>query len=105
MPNGNYPFLKDKAQTDEFANWIRKGGKVIALESAVTQLASQSWSDLKPVKQDTSTKSKPNPLKKYGDRERGALENYTAGAIFKVTFDSSHPLMFGGKRLLYSKTR
>jgi hypothetical protein len=97
MPNGNYPFLKDKAQTDEFANWIRKGGKVIALESAVTQLASQSWSDLKPVKQDTSSKSKPNPLKKYGDRERGALENYTAGAIFKVTFDSSHPLMFGVK--------
>jgi len=97
MPNGNYSFLKDKTQSEEFGNWIKKGGKVIALESAVSQLASQSWSELKTVKADSTSKNKPNPLKKYGDRERGALENYTSGAIFKVTFDSSHPLMFGIK--------
>lgn len=97
MPNGNYSFLKDKAQSEEFASWIRKGGKVIALESAVSQLAAQPWSELKTVKQDTAAKAKPNPLKKYGDRERGAMENYTSGAIFKLTFDNSHPLMFGIK--------
>ncbi|WP_254528859.1 MULTISPECIES: M14 metallopeptidase family protein [unclassified Sphingobacterium] len=97
MPNGNYSFLKDKAQSEEFATWIRKGGKVIALESAVSQLAAQPWSELKTVKQDTSAKAKLNPLKKYGDRERGAMENYTSGAIFKLTFDNSHPLMFGIK--------
>ena len=97
MPNGSYSFLKDKTQSDEFSNWIKKGGKVIALESAVSQLAGQSWSGLKTVKQDSSSKTKPSPLKKYGDRERGALENYTAGAIFRVTFDASHPLMFGVK--------
>ncbi|MGB7526565.1 M14 metallopeptidase family protein [Sphingobacterium cellulitidis] len=97
MPNGSYSFLKDKTQSDEFSNWIKKGGKVIALESAVSQLAGQTWSGLKTVKQDSSSKTKPSPLKKYGDRERGALENYTAGAIFRVTFDSSHPLMFGVK--------
>ncbi|WP_313260597.1 M14 family metallopeptidase [Sphingobacterium sp.] len=97
MPNGNYSFLKDKAQSEEFASWIRKGGKVIALESAVSQLAAHPWSELKTVKQDTSAKAKPNPLKKYGDRERAAMENYTSGAIFKLTFDNSHPLMFGIK--------
>lgn len=97
MPNGSYSFLKDKTQSDEFFNWIKKGGKVIALESAVSQLAGQTWSGLKTVKQDSSSKTKPSPLKKYGDRERGALENYTAGAIFRVTFDASHPLMFGVK--------
>lgn len=97
MPNGSYSFLKDKTQSDEFSNWIKKGGKVIALESAVSQLAGQTWSGLKTVKQDSSSKTKPSPLKKYGDRERGALENYTAGAIFRVTFDASHPLMFGVK--------
>src|SRR5690606_38151941 len=97
MPNGNYSFLKDKGQSEEFASWIKKGGKVIALESAVSQLAGQSWSELKTIKQDTSAKTKPSPLKKYGDRERGAMENYTSGAIFKLTFDNSHPLMFGVK--------
>lgn len=97
MANGNYSFLKDKAQSEEFASWIRKGGKVIALESAVSQLATQPWSELKTVKQDTAAKAKPSPLKKYGERERGAMENYTSGAIFKLTFDNSHPLMFGIK--------
>ena len=97
MPNGNYAFLKDKAQSSEFASWIRKGGKVIALEGVVSQLAAQEWSAMKVAKQDSAAKSKSNPLKKYGDRERGALENYTAGAIYKVTIDNSHPLMFGIK--------
>lgn len=97
MPGGMYSFLKDKPQSEAFGNWIKKGGKVIALESAVSQLAGQEWSALKAAKADTSAKSKPDPLKKYGDRERGALENYTAGAIYKVTFDNSHPLMFGIK--------
>jgi len=104
MPNGNYSFLKDTNQSKEFASWLRAGGKVVALESVVGQLASQEWSKLKAVKADTSAKNKPNPLKKYADRERGALENYTAGAIYKVTFDDSHPLMYGIKDYFTLKT-
>ncbi len=97
MSNGSYPFLRDKAQSAAFASWLNAGGKVIALESAVGQLASQEWSNLKTIKQDSASQSKSSPLKKYGDRERESLKEYTAGAIYKVTFDPSHPLMFGIK--------
>lgn len=97
MPSGSYPFLQDKAQAENFVNWVRGGGKVIALESAVSQLSSQSWVKLKPIKQDTTIKVKENPLKVYADRERESLKEYTAGAIYKVDFDATHPLMFGNK--------
>ncbi len=97
MPKGSYSFLKDKTQAEAFGNWIKAGGKVIALENAVGQLAAQSWSSLKPVKQDTTIKAKQDPLKVYADREREALKEYTAGAVYKVNFDASHPLMYGNK--------
>ena len=97
MPGGSYPFLQDKAQAENFANWVRGGGKVIALESAVSQLSTQSWVKLKPIKQDSTIKAKENPLKVYADRERESLKEYTAGAIYKVDFDATHPLMYGNK--------
>lgn len=97
MPRGNYSFLKDKTQAEAFANWIKAGGKVIALENSVAQLASQPWSSIKAVKQDTTLKAKEDPLKSYADRERESLKEYTGGAIYKVQFDATHPLMYGNK--------
>src|SRR5438309_6579751 len=44
MPDGNYRFLTEKTTTDAFKNWISNGGKVIALEGAVAQLAKLDWS-------------------------------------------------------------
>jgi len=95
MPTGNYSFLKDKAQSEAFANWIRGGGKVIAIGNAVNQVSSQGWSNIKAVKQDSVAKAKESPLRAYADRERDALKEYTAGAIYKVDFDKTHPLFFG----------
>ncbi|SFS61876.1 M14 metallopeptidase family protein [Sphingobacterium wenxiniae] len=95
MPTGNYSFLKEKAQSEAFANWIRGGGKVIAIGNAVNQVSSQGWSNIKAVKQDSVAKAKESPLRAYADRERDALKEYTAGAIYKVDFDKTHPLFFG----------
>lgn len=95
MPGGSYPFLSDKTQSESFSNWIRGGGKVIALENAVSQLAAQSWSKIKAIKPDSTLRAKDNPLKSYADRERESLKEYTAGAIYKVDFDATHPLMYG----------
>ena len=97
MPNGNYSFLKDATQKQNFQTWLSNGGKVIALESAVNQLATQEWSKLKALKADSAKTTKVDPLKKFADKERKAMEEYTGGAIYKLTFDDSHPLMYGTK--------
>ncbi|HEX6332893.1 MAG TPA: M14 family metallopeptidase, partial [Flavisolibacter sp.] len=39
LPSGNYRFLNDKASLEQFRSWINGGGQVIAIESAVAQLA------------------------------------------------------------------
>jgi hypothetical protein len=39
MPEGNYRFLNDKNGQDALKNWVRQGGRLIATENAVPQLA------------------------------------------------------------------
>jgi len=100
MPQGNYSFLKDKAQSASFQQWISRGGKVVALEGAVEQLSKQEWSIIKPVededkKKDTSKRDSYDLLKTYSLRERDAVTEFIPGAIYKVDIDNTHPLMFG----------
>lgn len=98
LPAGRYEFLNNKSSAAEFENWIRNGGKVIALENAVSQLAKQKWSTVK-MKSDSAEKKTNTDiyqdLKVYENRERDEITSSVPGAIYKVDVDNSHPLMFG----------
>ena len=97
MPDGNYKFLTEKAATDEFKSWINKGGRVVALEGAVAQLAKADMG-IKLKKSDDKEKkdsSTYEALKNFEDRERGAITGTTPGSIWKVNLDNTHPLAFG----------
>jgi hypothetical protein len=98
MPDGNYRFLNDKEDLETFKSWINKGGRVIAMENAVAQLAKTDWG-LKAKKADEADKkdddSTYSALKIYEARERGAVSGTTPGSIWKVTLDNTHPLAFG----------
>ncbi len=111
LPDGRYSFLDDEKSSDNFKNWIRGGGKVIALESAVSQLSSQKWSTLKKAgdKKDSSDENKKDKkeniydaLKVFKDRERDELTEVTPGSIYKVDVDNTHPLMFGYPNYYYT---
>ncbi|HEX6431257.1 MAG TPA: M14 metallopeptidase family protein, partial [Niastella sp.] len=43
MPDGNYRFLSDRAMNDALKDWVSSGGRLIALENAVSQLAAADW--------------------------------------------------------------
>ncbi len=99
MPDGNYRFLNDKDAAAGLRNWIQQGGKLIALEGAVSQLASNDWGP-KLKKNDADEKGDGRKgdytaLHRYEDRERDALPGSIPGAIYKVELDNSHPLAFG----------
>lgn len=99
LPDGNYKFLKDKNSSIKIEQWIKNGGRLIALEGAVAQLSEQSWSAIHSkydsLAKDTSKKDPYRFLKTYEDRERDRLSENTPGAIYKVDIDNTHPLMFG----------
>jgi hypothetical protein len=96
MPTGIYSFLNDKTSSEQFHNWITNGGKVIALESAVSQLSKLDWA-IKAKKADDADKKDSSYalLRRYEDRERDFVAGVTAGSIYKVELDNTHPLVFG----------
>ncbi|MFI5133384.1 MAG: M14 family metallopeptidase, partial [Chitinophagales bacterium] len=104
MPDGNYRFLNDKASAEQFKDWIKKGGRVVALEGAVSQLASADFG-IKMKKADDSDKkdtSTYGALKKFEDRERNPISETTPGSILKVDLDNTHPLAFGYPNYYYT---
>ncbi len=100
MPDGNYRFLGNKEELDNFKEWINKGGRVVALEGAVAQLAKAELG-IKQKKTEETTKDKKDSastyasLKNYEDRERDAISGTTPGSIWKVKLDNTNPLAFG----------
>jgi Zinc carboxypeptidase len=99
MPDGDYSFIGDKKTGDDIKAWVRNGGRIIALESAVAQFADAEWG-IKIKKDDEDKKEDKKTtdyslLRKYGDRERDDLVNSIPGAIYKVEMDDTHPLAFG----------
>ena len=97
LPDGNYKFLSDKEGAGELKTWVRQGGKVIAFENAVAQMAAGEWGIKlkKAEEEDSSVKKGYANLKKYENRERDGIVNNIPGAIYKVELDNSHPLAFG----------
>lgn len=106
LPDGVYRFLNDKSLSDLFQQWIRNGGRVIALESAVAQLAKQEWSVVKLRKDDEKdTLGKKDPyllLKSFENREKDEVPGTTPGSVFKVDIDNTHPLMYGYPNYYYT---
>jgi hypothetical protein len=106
MPDGNYRFLDDKSSAAQFGQWIRNGGRVVALENAVLQLSKQEWSSVKLKKdEDKDTASKKDPyrvLRVFENRERDGLQTVTPGSIYKTDIDSTHPLMYGYPNFYYT---
>lgn len=98
LPDGYFPFLKDKEAAAEIKVWVQQGGKIIAIEGAASQIAKADWGlKLKKTDEDDKSDGKNmyNILKRYENRERDGIVNNIPGAIYKVELDNSHPLAFG----------
>ncbi len=101
FPDGNY----SDPGNDRIQQWIRSGGKLIAMEGAVSQLAGKKGFDLKNKEEVKKSEKDPDPyldLKVYENRERESVRANIPGAIYKVNMDSTHPLGFGFPGFYYT---
>lgn len=101
LPGGNYSFLNDKAAAEDLKNWISKGGRLIALDRTVGQIARMDWG-IKNKKADEPKPGAYDALQVYEDRESSFLSSYIPGSIFKVEVDNTHPLGFGYPTTYYT---
>jgi hypothetical protein len=102
VPEGQYRDLNAKSMAEKFQSFVRKGGVLIALESAVQQFASNADWGLKVKEMPTPTKPTVNDLAKYGERVQDQLMYSNPGAIYKVYLDDTHPIGFGTNGIFYN---
>jgi hypothetical protein len=106
LPNGSYRgVLEDKGVAEGLKNWVREGGRLIAMQDAVMQLAKGGWgiqekgaaggSEKEGGKDENDRKEDYSLLRRYDDRQREEVMNSVPGAIYRVELDNTHPLAFG----------
>ncbi|QHL87113.1 zinc carboxypeptidase [Nibribacter ruber] len=98
LPTGNYGRILEEKTMNKVKDWVRAGGRLIALESAANFLADKPDFSLKKRAVDsTSAKRAPTEadLKKYANRERESISEEVQGSVFRVALDNTHPLAFG----------
>ncbi|MHA7058146.1 M14 family metallopeptidase [Aquimarina sp. M1] len=102
LPNGYYGGYLDKSTLDKLKEWIRKGGKVIAIANAVNAFANKDGFDLKSNKPKEEKKDSIGNLIPYDKRERDRVKDFITGSIYKTNVDTSHPLAFGYEDTYFS---
>jgi hypothetical protein len=82
-----------KLQQQPLRDWISKGGRLVAIEGAVSQLAKLDWG-IKEKKSDDTVDKKDTyeALSRYEERDRDLLAGFIPGSIYKVELDNTHPL-------------
>ncbi|WP_439150907.1 M14 family metallopeptidase [Winogradskyella sp.] len=95
IPNGYYGSVLNDANMKKLKEWVRAGGKVIAIDGALRSFAGKDGFSLtyKPSENDKDNDN----LIPYADREREYTNNLITGAIFKSKVDHTHPMAFGYK--------
>ncbi|TXF89379.1 zinc carboxypeptidase [Neolewinella aurantiaca] len=104
MPSGRYNL---GGAADELKDWVRSGGKLIAIEGANRSLSGLDGFNLKRKDSDKEdeedAKNLPDPrLLPHAGSERRFIAGFNPGAIFGVEMDETYPLSFGIGKSYYS---
>jgi len=103
LPAGKYAGILNEKVMDMMQDWIKNGGKLIAMEQATDIFVGKTGFGLS---KKTSDKSKePDVFKKFGDQERMEASDSSPGSMFSITLDKTHPLAFGCSQEYYTLVR
>ena len=100
LPPGTY--TKQKEKLTEF---VKNGGRLVAFESAIKLFASEESTNLykavearkkeKEKEEDKLTSGDTSHLKKFENQRRERLKDRSAGSIYRIGLDDTHPYAFG----------
>ena len=100
LPSGYYGHVLNEDAMEKLQSWIRAGGKVIAIDRALSAFAGKKGFSLNY--NNNSDDGENDNLIPYADREREYAKQMIIGAIFKTKVDDTHPLAFGYKDTYFS---
>ena len=106
LTDGNYGKILDDKNLTKIKDFVKAGGKLIAIQGALNALAGKDGFELKHKEEDKKkdeNKEKENEkLKIYGNAERESVSDETPGSIYKLTMDNTNPLAFGFDKTYFS---
>jgi hypothetical protein len=100
-PDGSYKDFGSKAVSEKLQAFVKKGGVLIAFESAAAQLAANAEWGVKMKELPKAEKVDVNNVVKYGESVTNYLKSSIPGAIYKVYMDDTHPIGFGTDGIYY----
>jgi len=109
LPNG-YLSLKE-SEVNSIESWVSQGGKLILIENAINAILSVQTLKLEPFVTDedkaiAEKREEEESLRarsySFESQERRWVGRGTAGAVFKNTVDTSHPLAYGMNEYYFS---
>lgn len=103
LPDGNYSAILNDKMLNALQEWIKKGGKLIAMEDANEAFLNKSGFDIS--KKNSASKKTSDPFKKFGDKEREESSYSSPGSMYQVSLDATHPLAFGCSKEYFSIVR
>ncbi len=106
-----YGSALNAAAQQKITDWVKAGGKLIAMDGALNLFANKegfalknfdSEEDKKAAEKADEALSKQERLEPYMDMERLETASGIAGAIYEVKMDQTHPLGYGTGGKYYS---
>jgi hypothetical protein len=106
LTDGNYGKILDDKNLSKIKEFVRAGGKLIAVQGALKALAGKDGFELKHKEEDKkkeeSKDKEYDKLKIYANTERESASDETPGSIYKLTMDNTNPLAFGYDKNYFS---
>jgi hypothetical protein len=93
LPSGSYLKIFNKKKLSSLSDWIKNGGKLIAMSTALSTFEGKKGFGLE--KMEVEKDSVKNNLISYAEREKERTKDNITGAIFNIKVDNTHPLAFG----------
>lgn len=98
LPSGSYGYSFSDSQLSEIRDWVRGGGKLVAVDGANGFLVGKDGFALtRKSRSDNDSDNLEDRLQRYADAERNSVVNFNTGAIYTLNMDTTHPLAFGYK--------
>ncbi len=97
---GYQGFLKEN-QLNSLKDWVRNGGKLIAMGGAIKGIDGEKGFGIKERKQEKDTTG-IQKVQNYEISQREEIKDEITGAIFKVAVDPTHPLAYGYDSTYYT---